>query len=124
MDAATLSTNLAHFTGSESIYRHWMSKSAFMTEGCMYLAENGNCLWLFDIIVSHQSNPRVRREPFQAWKLVVNEDRSAVVSVTDGNRKKPILEQLVPFTDFMLKEITIWMEGSPGQMVMMLKTER
>ncbi|MCI0756699.1 DUF6876 family protein [Teichococcus vastitatis] len=120
-----LRSHLAHFMGSECVYRHWMNKRVVLTEGVQWLCENAECLWLADICVSHQPDRRVARENFQVWHLRVNEaDRSAVVTMTDGNSKRPIVEQQIPYTDFPLPEMVLWMEGDADYMVMMLPSER
>jgi hypothetical protein len=68
---------------------------------------------LIDVIVSHQLNARVRREPFQIWKLnPCKTSDGAMVAAEDGNNHK-IASQRIPYTDFPLPEgIEIYMEGN------------
>jgi len=103
-------SDLALFTGSENWYRHPLWPSITYTDGAQYVAEAGGAYWLLDAIVSHQHDPRVRNEPFQVWTLKVSDDRTAILTCEDGDHGA-VTSQAIPFTDFPLTEITLWLQN-------------
>lgn len=58
---------------------------------------------MIDAILSHQ-----RQEDFQVWKLKVNKNNGARLSMEDGNDNELVV-QIIEFTDFPLSEITMWL---------------
>lgn len=114
------SADLAGFTGTENYYRHALSRAYTYTDGVKYMAEKAGAYWLIDVVVSHQHNPRVRREEFQVWKLKLNKTgHGTMVTCEDGNGHR-VTQQRIQFTDFPLPEITLWLENN----VVMLPSER
>ncbi|HEY9296858.1 MAG TPA: hypothetical protein VIQ31_10870 [Phormidium sp.] len=123
MDAETLGKNLQHFSGTEQYYKHWLGLQ--YTDGVKYLAENAQAYWLIDAIASHQ--PRVRRKhsltEFQLWFLHVGKEHefikpkgknAAVLTCWEDTPKKeipPVVIQQIPFTDFPLKEIKLFLQN-------------
>ena len=91
---------LRQFTGTEHWYRH---PQFLYTDGVQYLAEQAGAYWLINAILACQVLPRVKKEPFQVWKLTVNADHSAALTCTDGNYGA-VYRQEIGFTDFPLKE--------------------
>ncbi|WP_193200952.1 DUF6876 family protein [Nostoc sp. MG11] len=116
--AEELIADLEQFTGSEVVYRHWLGILRY-TEGVKHLAQITQCYWLLDAIGSYQhrlgSNPRLR--DFQVWRLVV-ENQSGVL-ICEENTDKEVLRQEIPYTDFPLSEITLYL----AQKVLMLPSE-
>lgn len=111
IDPAQLQRDLDGFHGSQTFTRHWLVRSIVMTEGVTFLCEAAGAFWLADVIVSHQMTASVRAEEFQVWTLTRNAEGSgAVVVATDGNDNE-IARQDIEFTDFPLKEISIWFEN-------------
>ncbi|MEG3898147.1 hypothetical protein QT989_21110 [Microcoleus sp. SVA1_B6] len=122
MDAETLSKNLKHFGGTEQYYKHWLG--IHYTDGVKYLAENAQCYWLIDAIASHQ--PKVQKmqrlREFQLWFLHVGDahefikpkgSNSAVLTCwedTPTKETQPAVIQQIPFTDFPLKEIKLFLQ--------------
>jgi hypothetical protein len=122
MNAETLLQNLQHFCGSEQYYKHWLGLC--YTDGIKYLAENAQCFWLIDAIASHQptakKNPRLKE--FQLWFLHVGTGHefikpkagnAAVLTCWEDTPKaesKPVIIQQIPFTDFPLKEIKLYLK--------------
>ena len=101
---------LRHFTGSEQTFYHPMFKKFVYTEGVRYLAQNAECYWLLEHIFLHQTNPKVKAEEFQTWKLVKNGSR-ATITIDDGNGN--IVETFqISYTDFPLNEFTLWLVGN------------
>ncbi len=108
---------LAHFTGDLDRYRHWTRKLIY-TPGIHHLAERAGAFWLIDLIASWQLHPKVRRAPFQVWKLDVRPDHTAIAIATDGG-DTILASQAIEFTDFPLPTISVWLEDGtlllPGE---------
>lgn len=132
--AEKLQSELAQFCGSEDFYKssclcRWM----YHTDGVQYLADHAKCFWLIDAILSHQTNARVRSEPFQVWKLTVDlAKRTADLTCTDGDKGNgpvTLARQHIGYTDFPLPEITLYLEegsldGQTTSKILMLPNER
>jgi len=98
--------NNAH--GTEA-YHKFSSLSNYLvvTDGVLAVAEAARCFWLLDIIGSYQTDKRPDPH-FQVWKLVVShEDNTAVVS--GYNDTTLIVKQEIPFTDFPLDELKLFL---------------
>lgn len=100
----SLLSSLANFTGTMQYFRHWMKFN--YTDGVKFLAETGNCFWLLDAIGSYQY--KVKNIPFQVWTLKVSEDKTAVLEMREDSNTPVIIKQEIPYTDFPLKEITLF----------------
>lgn len=99
---------LAKFHGSQCFYKHFLP-GVIMSEGAHFLSNNG-AGWLMDIIASYQHLREMKACIVQKWTLKVDEaDRSAVVICSDGYCEDyhELAKQVVPFTDFPLKELEI-----------------
>ena len=103
----TLENELKHFSGSETFYRHTLMRKFVYTEGVQYLAEKGGAYWLIDYILSYQLEPPIKDTPFQVWKIKVADDLTGTITVEDGN-KHLIKCFNLSFTDFPIKEYTLW----------------
>lgn len=102
--AQEIKSELANFTGTENYFQHPLN--ILYTDGIQCLASYG-CYWLIDIVASWQLDKKVRVQEFQVFKLTVNEDRSAIISIEDGN-DKVIEKQNIEYTDFPLDSITLF----------------
>jgi len=122
--AKKLEHELAYFSGTEKWYRHggFWRHEILLTDGVMHLAENGGrnggtAFWLMDAIASYQGEKVLARHPFQVWKLIVTEtegqSRCARLVCTNGNKDKPIVEQQIEYTDFLLDEIQLYASVEP-----------
>jgi hypothetical protein len=124
MTPKELQSALAAFTGSDVLTRHGLTRRILITQGIVFLAEQAQAHWLTDLIVSHQADPRVRSEPFQVWTLAVDAaTRSAVASMTDGNSKRPVTRQEMPWTNIPLPEVTLWLVEEGDAWIMLLPSE-
>ena len=104
-------SDLAGFTGTEGYYSHFIGNFKF-TDGVHYLAEHGKCYWLLDLIGSYQmSDKKIRNMHYQFWKLKVNEDKSAVVTMKEDSDQPVVVKQRIPCTDFPLDAVELWMIG-------------
>lgn len=95
---------LNHFTGSEEIFQHWISKMCY-TVGVKHLADETDSYWLIDE-VAFVILPRLLKENRDSLYLIelsVNSDQSAVVSISDGNGNI-YLNHPIKWTDFPLLE--------------------
>jgi hypothetical protein len=100
--------NLRQFTGSENWYRHGINRNVTFTDGAKFVADEGGAYWLLDAIaICQRYKKRVAAEEFQVWTLKVNEDRSATLVCDDGNDNLVYIQHF-EFTDFPLKEITLY----------------
>lgn len=122
--ARKLEHELAGFPGTEHWYRHggFWRQEILLTDGVMHLAQNGGrhggtAFWLVDAVASYQGEKVLTRHPFQVWKLTVTESddgsRSARLVCTNGNNEKPIVEQEIEYTDFLLDEVQMYASVEP-----------
>lgn len=107
---------LERCTGSETIFKHPMAAilpdGAVFTEGIMLMAQLCKAFWLLDIPFSYQLESHVRNVQGQIWKLEVNkDDDSGVVTMVDYYGKEKVRQE-IPFTDFPLTEITMYLIGN------------
>ena len=103
-----LKTELSQFTGSETFYRNPLFPGCVYTDGIKHLAEEAEAYWLLDHIFANQMLAVLKDQPFQVWKITVNEDQTARISVEDGNDHELTFFHL-GYTDFPLDEMTVWM---------------
>lgn len=108
--------NLSQFTGTEHWYKHMFGIVTY-TDGIKYLADEAQAYWLLDIVASYQ--PKHKDKPFQIWKLTVNEDKTAVITMKEDSNKPVLVKQKIAYTDFPLDEIEFYcIDG-----IMLLKSE-
>jgi Family of unknown function (DUF6876) len=111
MDTKTITWNLNQFHGTAQYYKHlFPGKSPLLiTEGCKYVRDACNAYWLFDALLSYQSNKILRDINFQVWEFRrLKKDLSWVLTCRQDSDKKPILTQFIEFSDFPLDSIKIW----------------
>ena len=103
--------DLAHFTGSETWYRHGLVPKVTFTEGAKYVADQAGAYWLLDeIALAQQFEPRIAAELFQVWQLIVT-GTTAQLSVEDGDGRE-VHAKRIPVTDFPEPGITLWFTDS------------
>jgi hypothetical protein len=91
---------LQQFTGTDHYYPHW-TRRAMHTDGVQYVAATMGAFWMIDVVVSHQTNPKVRAEHFQVWDFKRSKTTDGITAIcTDGNGGDPIVTQRIGFTDF------------------------
>jgi hypothetical protein len=122
----TWADNLDHFTGTQEWHKfNILTPNYLLTDGALYVAENGNAFWLMDLIASYHTNPRVRAEYFQTWhfkRLSEDRENDAKVWAEDGNYNR-IASQLIPYTDFELSELKLFCIQSGKFWVILLPSE-
>lgn len=113
------SSELAQFSGTDNYYRY---HSLLLTDGAFYLAERAECFWLMDVIWSHAIEKRwYGNEDFITCKLTVQDSVGEVV-FDDGNGKV-LVTQHIPFTDFPLNTIQVFIVRGDRNLVVMLPGE-
>lgn len=128
MNPTELEAALQNFTGTEGYHKLGLSPFVLATDGVAFLAKEAQAYWLTDLIASYQS--QISRDPkcaelrdFQVWKLTKNKTTNgAKVVCTDGNYNA-VFSQRIPYTDFPLQEVTIWVGPQDKYMVMYLPSE-
>jgi hypothetical protein len=102
------------------IYYNPLFKGIKYTEGVKAMANKNHAYWLIDAISAAQIKSNVKREPFQVWVLTVNQIKgSAILTMDDGNGRTPVYMEKIPYTDFPLPTIKIWVDDN----VMLLPEE-
>ena len=104
----TLASELAHFHCTEQYYRHFLQRFVY-TDGVRYLAQNAQAYWLLDLIASYQQYQKVKKEEFQVWKLQTDLEKNNAVATCDDGNNNILITQYIPFTDFPLTEITLYL---------------
>ncbi len=98
---------LRQFSGTEHWYRHL--SGYLYTDGVQYVAQEGGAYWLIDKILFTTRAKNILQE-FGAWKLEVNEDKSATLVCEDGNYNE-LYREKIEWTDFPLKRIELWFKN-------------
>ncbi len=98
-------SDLSQFIGTENYYKGWLG--VLYTDGVQYISLNG-LSWLVTDICSYQVKSEVKNLDFQSWTLKVNTDKTAVLTLTDGNNNK-LLEQKYSYTDCPIDEIKLYL---------------
>lgn len=116
--------NLGRFYGTEQYWKHGLFSGLTLnlTDGCNYLREAASCYWLFDAICSYQRQCMKDESlrDIQFWTLKVNLPKRRAVLTCERDTDDVAITQEIPFTDFPLEEIKIWVENG----VCMLPQER
>jgi len=103
--------DLEGFTGTMDYYRSSpLFKNIVHTDGVQHVAERGGA-WMIDVVVSHQTNPKVHREEIQSWEFQVNEKHECK-AVCKGEEDTPLVVQEIPFTDLPFNMNLIFQLGS------------
>ena len=98
---------LRQFSGTENWYRHL--SGYLYTDGVQYVAQEGGACLLIDKIL-FTTRAKNNLQEFGAWKLEVNEDKSAILVCEDGNYHELYREE-IEWTDFPLLRIELWFEN-------------
>ena len=114
-----LHLNLAHFSGTEHYHR--THPGLLATDGAKYLADQAEAYWLLDIIWSVLSKIT---DEFAVLELSVQENRRAAVVIHDGREPQTSYhEQDIPWTDFPLERIKLYIQQNGQGRVVMLPSE-
>lgn len=119
LSPAELSASLAQFSGSESYHR--THPGLLATDGAHYLAEHAGAFWLLDLIwsVLHKLD-----DDFAVLELTRTEGTEAALHLHDGREPKTVYHtQHIPYTDFPLETIKLYVQDAGGEWVVMLTSE-
>lgn len=127
MKSAELRTGMDGFFGTEEYHRFSiLFPKTVLTDGAKWLADNGECYWLMDIIGSIEEI--IADEPFTVVQLTIQNkaqvpNPKAVVKVDDGNGNV-LYTQLIEYTDFPLNNVKLYANrGENNLRVVMLTSE-
>jgi len=110
--------DLAQFTGTTCYYR--IGRQHLLTDGTHYLAEKAGCYWIMDAVSSHLAEIGTAD-----WFIVVRievTDHGAIMRYEDGNRRE-VVRQAIPYTDFPLRNLTLYAVWDTEHWVIMLPSE-
>jgi len=118
-------SDLNQFIGTAHYYGHPLFPTLVFTDGIKFLAEKAGAFWLIDIVGSYQ--PKLKREPFQLWRLE-KADEGAVVTCRQDTNEPDLVRQEIPYTDFPFDDLGDSFEWYVCQndettFVMLLKSE-
>lgn len=116
--AAVLAQTLPQFTGTERYYR--LYPGVLLTDGAKYLADEAGAYWLLDVIWSHM--PRVPKDEWFVCAKLERQREGASFTLEDGNGRV-YAEQVIPYTDFPLAEITLFAAKQDSLWVVLLPSE-
>ena len=107
MDAIELSAKLNEFYGSETFTRYSpIYNNITLTEGVVFLAENAGAYWLMDMIGSYL--PKLFKSRFGVAKLEVDLVESTATFTLDDGNDTVLVTQKIPYTDFPLSNIKLY----------------
>jgi len=109
---------LGFFTGTTAYHLH--VPRLVLTDGAKYLAEHAQAYWLMDAIASYLP-ALINREHFVAASLAVK-NQSGALLLTDGNYRE-LAFQRIPYTDFPMRDITLFACWAGDYWVLMLTSE-
>ncbi len=109
---------LTYFTGTEKYYR--ISRRHLLTDGTKYLAEEAECFWMMDAIVSHVSEIGTN-DWFVQIKVQVHGIKATMI-YDDGNGKE-LARQEIPYTDFPMQAVSLYACWDGEHWVIMLPSE-
>lgn len=136
--------DFSQHTGSAEFFRYSpLFPQLVLSEGARDVGERCGAYWFFDIIGSYQPRLTARQKEFQVWKLEVTHgppppkpwfgpdnvlldectNSWALVTCNNGNRED-VVQQLVAYTDFPLKELTLFVSPNGEGYTIYLPSER
>ena len=119
----TLLSDLRWFTGSETFYRHSLSRKYIYTQGVKYLADKAGAYWLIDQIALGRP-ASLEKEDFQVCKLLVNSGTHTATLTTEDGNDNILSTTRIDYTDFPLPEIELWVEcNEVGGFTILLPSE-
>jgi hypothetical protein len=99
------------FTGTEHYYSYLGGLK--LTDGVKFLADNADSYWLLDAIASYQGaakkDPMLREMQF--WTLKTDVRKGTAVLTCERDSGNVAFTQEIPFTDFPLPEIKVWVSN-------------
>lgn len=97
--------NFREYTGTANWYRHFTGM--LYTEGVQAVAEDYQAYWLIDLVFSHQTSPKVKKQPFQKW-LLKRTNKDAFIAICDDGDGNVVVSQTISFSDFRDDMLTLY----------------
>jgi len=106
-NANRLREMLPQFRGTENYYHHpFLDTKLLLTDGCAFLRENAQCYWFFDLVAQQLA----KKSDFTVM-LKQSKNGSWFFTAKDSQKDQTFYTQKIPYSDFPLSEITIWVEN-------------
>ena len=105
---------LRGFTCTANWYSHPLTKRLVYTDGVRHLAQICKSYWLIDLIALQFLPELIKtsNDWFYSVRINVTDHQTGVVIVTDGNSKKPLLTEELPYTTFpKVKNFMLFIES-------------
>lgn len=108
----SLESDLMRFTGVAGYYRPQpiAKPELLLTEGTWFLAEKADAFWLMEKIAELQEHPKLKKlldvDELQYWRIEVDEDNSAILSINviEG---KLVFREFIKHTTLPLKSLVL-----------------
>jgi hypothetical protein len=123
-EAILTESDLRALNGTDRYYR--ASLGLLFTDGIKFLAEKGGAYWLIDAIASHQDRMLLSDgmlQDFQIWDLSVNPETRSAILTCSRDTDDVFRTQEIPFTDFPMPQIKLYVQRGEGCYVLMLPSE-
>ena len=116
--------SLNKFTNSKQWHTFsTLTPEALISDGALFVAEEGDVLWLFDIIGLFQTiNLEYNQEVFQHWMVKLSDDGNVTIECEDGNNNI-IYSQVKPTTIFPIKALHLYAVNEEDKIKIMLPSE-
>lgn len=105
MEPSQIKEELKNFHGTEVLWK--FPFGCHFTDGVKFVAESCGAWWLIALIAAWANDTLLEDEEFLVFELKVYKDRTALVTVSDGNNRVLVTEAL-DYTDFPLDSIILW----------------
>jgi hypothetical protein len=132
MTKEDIEKQLPHFYGTNGYHLfNGLFRRHVATDGAKFVADSCNAFWLLEAIASYHAecmaDPML--QGIQFWKFKLNDDKESGVLTCERDTDDVAIRQEIPYTDFPLDEIRLWVEpGCDADMnplwVIMLPSER
>lgn len=125
--ANEIKTNLRHFTGTTKYHKlSSLFPNFLLTDGAKFLAVECEAYWFLELIASYQGDRRIRncshfKEGPQFWTLKVKDSEG--VATCEWNEGETVFKQEIPYTDFPLEEVRVYVGRNGRQLIAYLPTE-
>lgn len=126
IDPIDLKNALAEYSGSEHFYKvSAFAPNFIITEGVKFLADEAQCYWLLDVIVSHLPAVIAADEEFAVVLLERDPEGSgAVFQITDDVPANVVYaRQEIEFTTFPMPSIKLYLQTDTEHWTLMLPGE-
>jgi hypothetical protein len=79
--------DLSNFIGTESYHKISLYPNVNLTDGITYVMRNGYLWFITDMLAVIKTKKEIINQDFLSIKLVINDDKTAIAEITDGNEK-------------------------------------